>query len=464
VTLARKLVQALRTLAKEPLPDDISSAARLHLLDSIGVGLAAAASDVGSHYIKFAREMTYGGAASVFGMPTGASAADAALVNGGLIHSLEYDDTHTASIVHGSAVLAPTAIAVGEERGMPGEQVLGAYARGWDVLVRFGLAAPGGFQARGFQVTSVGGALVAALIASDLANLSENETVSAIGIALSQASGVFEFLTNGSTVKSLHPGWAAHSGTLAARLAHAGMTGPETSLEGRFGLFRAFAGDGTAAERFQSLLSDIGRTWYLPEAAFKFNACCHYLHPFVEAAGEIAARGVPVNMIARILCRVPAGAAPIICEPWALKLAPEIPHAARWSLPAVVAARLIEGKIDLATFEEPASDAVRSFASRIAWEPLMADRFPDQFEAEIMCELTDGTTHSVRIPDVYGNKTRPATDAEVRRKFRANARMTLLPGAVSQLETAVNELSDAESLAHLTAALRAARTESRGSV
>ena len=100
-----------------------------------------------------------------------------------------------------------------------------------------GLAAPGGFQARGFQITSVGGTLVAALQAAEIAKLDENRWLAALGIALSQASGVFEFLSNGASVKSMHPGWAAHAGMLAARLAAAGLDGPETALEGRMGLF-----------------------------------------------------------------------------------------------------------------------------------------------------------------------------------------------------------------------------------
>ena len=113
--------------------------------------------------------------------------------------------------------------------------------------MRLGLAAPGEFQREGFQITSAGGTMVAALVAADIAGLDEDAAVNAVGIALSQSSGVFEFLTNGSSVKSLHPGWAAHAGVLAARFAQAGMTGPETALEGDRGLFRRFANAPDAA-------------------------------------------------------------------------------------------------------------------------------------------------------------------------------------------------------------------------
>lgn len=453
MTIARELVKALRSVYAQPLPESVAQAARLHLLDAIGVGLASAGSPAGAAYRGLALRVAKGGAATVFGQASGATAADAALINGGLIHSLEFDDTHTASIAHGSAVIAAAATAVGEDQGASGAALLGAFARGWEVLIRFGLASPLGFPSRGYHTTAVCGPLAAALVASELAGLTEDQSVAAIGISLSQASGVFEFLTNGSSVKSLHPGWAAHGGVVAALLAGSGMTGPETSLEGRYGLFRHFAGDDAAPERFRTLIGDIGRKWHLPSAAYKFYPCCHYLHPFIEAAGILAERGVRAGDVIRILCRVPAGEAPIICEPWESKQAPETGHAARWSLPIVVAARLIEGKVDVSTFESPASAPVRELAGRMRWEPLPDAKFPTRFEAEIVCELKAGPTQTVRIDDVYGNHTRPPGADPILAKFRANAARSLQPEAIASVERAAEGLMAARDLREFSRAL-----------
>jgi 2-methylcitrate dehydratase PrpD len=376
------------------------------------------------------------------------------MINGGLIHSLEFDDTHTGSIAHGSAVLAAAALAVAEAQNASGAALLGAYARGWEVLIRFGLAAPNGFHAKGFMSTSVTGALVSALLAAELMDLDEDRTVAAIGIALSQASGVMEFLTNGSSVKSLHPGWAAHGGVVAAMLARAGMTGPETSLDGRHGLVRQFTGDESAADRFRTLLATLGREWHLPKAAYKFYPCCHYLHPFIEAASKLAERGVRADDIERILCRVPQGEAAVICEPWETKQSPANGHAARWSLPITVAAQLVEGKVDLATFETPASDAVRSLARRISWEPLQGARFPERFEAELVCETKRAAKETVRIDDVFGNHTRTPAAGAVAGKFRSNAARSLRSDAAAALERAGHGLGAARDLKALSAALR----------
>lgn len=454
MTLSQRLVQSWRALRRQSLPATVIDAARLHLLDAIGVGLASAGSSVGAPYLAYADGLGGGGRASVFGRTAAASAADAAMINGGLIHSLEYDDTHTGSIVHGSAVLAAAALAAAQTADCSGADMLGAYVLGWEALVRIGLAAPGRFQAGGFQITSVGGALVAAMIGVDLFGLDETQSVAAIGIALSQASGVFEFLSNGSSVKSLHPGWAAHGGLIAAQLARAGMTGPLTAFEGRFGLFATFAGEQAAAGRLADLFGDLGQIWHLEDAATKFQPCCHYIHPFVEAAEMLGARGVAPERVERLLCRVPQGAAGIICEPWEQKQTPPTPHAARWSLPVVVAEQLVKGVVGLDSFETPLAAPVLELAQRIAWEPLPDASFPQRFEAEILCELTDGGSVAVRVDDVYGNRSRPAGEADIRRKFRDNAGRVLPPDSVARLEDAISGLNGAKSLRAVSAALK----------
>jgi 2-methylcitrate dehydratase PrpD len=144
----------------------------------------------------------------------------------------------------------------------------------------------------------------------------------------------------------------------------------------------------------------------------------------------------------------------VICEPWETKQSPANGHAARWSLPITVAAQLVEGKVDLATFETPASDAVRSLARRIQWQPLPGARFPERFEAELVCETKRGTSETVRIDDVFGNHTRPPGAEAVLAKFRENAPRSLKAAAVGALERATQELIAARDLKALSAALR----------
>lgn len=449
----RNLVKTLRVCAAEPLPAAVINAARWHFLDALGVGLAAVGSQVGLAYREVGHALAVGGPSSVLGHSIGAAPADAALINGGLMHSLEFDDTHTGSIIHGSSVVAAAALAMAQAHQCRGAEMLGAYVRGWEVLVRMGLAAPGGFHAQGFQASSVAGTLAAAYVGADLARLTEDQTVAAMAISLSQSSGVMEFVSNGSSVKSLHPGWAAHSGLLAVQFAQAGMTGPETALEGRWGLFAQFAHDAEAATRFSDSLTDFGQRWHMPDAAIKFYPCCHYLHPFIEAAGLLAERGVHFEQIKALVCEVPEGAAPVICEPWTRALNPVSGHAARWSLPITVATRLVQGRVDVATFEHSASDAVRALAQKISWVPLVNARFPECFEAVIRCELYGGEKITVRVDDVDGNHTRPPSDDRVLAKFNANSALTLSPDGVRMLKQTILDIDRMHDLKGVSQAL-----------
>src|SRR4029078_2792323 len=141
-------------------------------------------------------------------------------------------------------------------------------------------------------------------------------------------------------------------------------------------------------------------------------------------------------------------------EPGQTKHSPANGPAARWSLPITVAAQLVEGKVDLATFETSASDAVRTLARRISWEPLSGARFPERFESELICETKRGTKETMRIDDVFGNHTRAPGAEAVLAKFRANATRSLKAEAVGALERAAQDLDAARELKALSLALR----------
>lgn len=453
MTLSQQLVAKLRSLPSTAIPPDVRDAAKLHLLDAIGVGLAAAATGAGAPYLAAAPALNgSGGPASIFGSRDGFAAATAALANGGMIHGLEYDDTHTASIVHGSSVLAAAALAAAENANTGGDDLLTAYIKGWEALIRVGLAAPGQFQAQGFQITSVGGTLAAALVASELFRLDDARSVDAIGIALSQSSGVFEFLTNGSTVKSMHAGWAAHGGVTAATLAGAGLTGPATAFEGQFGLFRRFAMDADAANRFATSIETLGTQWHLPQAAFKFYPCCHYIHPFIEAI-EIALAQNPGRIVESIVCEVPPGATALISDPWERKLTPQSGHEARYSLPIALAARLVEGAVTPATFAAAPRAEIIARAESISARDMRDADFPQRFEARLHVTFAGAGTTEVYVEDVFGGARRPPSRDAVLKKFRANAGLIGSEEDVRALEAAVLAI-ESKPAAEITRALR----------
>jgi 2-methylcitrate dehydratase PrpD len=323
--------------------------------------------------------------------------------------------------VHGSAVIVPAALAAAEQNQLTLGELTRLITIGWEVLVRVGLAAPGAFQRRGFQVTSVGGALVSALLSGLAAGASRSQLVSAQGIAGSQASGIFEFLSEGATVKAMHPGWAAHSGNMAASLAIAGMTGPSTVYEGRFGLYNTYTDHADAASALGQQLNTLGQEWTLREAAFKLFPCCHYIHPFLEAVQQLKLQNVVLQNINSIECKVPQGAAAIICEPWHRKQTPTILNEAKYSLPYCMALAFLDIPI---TAQHFLSDTVNAeavaFGQKIIWSPMLDADFPAKFQAEFFVHYQDGQTSTIRIDQVKGSADRPASIEEIENKFKTN--------------------------------------------
>jgi 2-methylcitrate dehydratase PrpD len=160
-------------------------------------------------------------------------------------------------------------------------------------------------------------------------------------------------------------------------------------------------------------------------------------------------------MIEEIECRVPEGAAGIVCEPWAGKQA-ATGHAMRWSLPAVVAARVADGAVGMSTFEGDISREARALARRTRWTPLQDADFPSRFEAEIHCRLRNGEERTIRVDDAYGNRSRPASAERVMEKFRDNLAVVGGGDAVGRIADAVEALDTAPDLDELGAALRSA--------
>lgn len=434
------------------VPPEALAAARLHLLDAIGVGMLAGVHGPVSGVTALA-ENESGGPCTVLGSGSSTTAAVAALVNGTLIHSLEFDDTHVPSVVHGSSVIAPASLAAAEATGSDGEALLCAFAVGWELLIRLGLASPGRIQARGFQITSAAGAFAAAAVSGLLHGDRVEVLANAIGIAGSQAGGTFAFLEGGDTVKAAQPAWSAHAGLLAADLARAGVTGPESVFEGRYGFYALYAGDPDAAAALAGHLVDLGTRWHLPQAAYKLVPCCHYIHPFVEGLSTVLEEEGADDIVG-IHCWVPDGTVPVIADPWTARQDPATAHDARWSLPYVLGLVLRDGRVTASAFEGDTEPDVVALAHRVTYEPWAGSGFPERFPARLRVELADGRAREIIVADVKGGRERPIQAADVIDKALANLRDAGL--ADGQAAALVHELVERESprLAHLSRLLK----------
>ena len=230
--LAGILAEWIAATPNASLPIETVSMARNLLLDVAGLCVAARAQD---YVLATVAALDEGGACTAFGHKGGRSGFDAALLNGTAAHGEDYDDTFEGGPVHSGAVLVPALLAACERENLGGEALLRGLVLGSELLCRLSLVTPKAIHKAGFHPTAVIGTIAAGAAVATAIGLSQEQTVNAIGIAGSMASGIIEYLADGSWTKRMHAGWSAQSGLRAALMARGGFIGPRTVLEGTHG-------------------------------------------------------------------------------------------------------------------------------------------------------------------------------------------------------------------------------------
>lgn len=442
------LAQQLASFAvSATVPDEILASIPTRFLDTVGVSLGALPLDTSAAAIAHALELGGAPQASIIGSPTKVPAPTAAFVNGVLAHSLDYDDTHLPSILHPSASIVPAALAAAQLVRANGAQMARAAAIGIEICCRLGMAGylpderSSIYFERGQHATSICGTAAGAVAAALLLGLDDPGIVDAIGIAVSMGSGVIEANRTGGTIKRLHCGIAAQSALSAAMLAKRGITGPPTSLEGRFGFLQAWLGD---RARPVAITEGLGERWEAARIFVKPYPCNHFTHPCIDAA--ISARHMDVHPgdIESVTVGVASQTVRTIGEPLDEKRTPDTGYLAKFSGPYTVAAALVSGGLGLDDFTDgaAASPERRALAAKvtIVGDPRCDEIYPDQFPASFHAVLKDGTEFRTHVGVTRGGPERPLTDEELAAKFRDCALRVLTDDDAALVEDACSNL------------------------
>ena len=209
------------------IPRDAIPIIRSGFTDCVGV-MIAGAHEPAPQLLKTILAPTGGEATLLFGEGR-ASAAEAAWINGTAAHALDFDDSANPLSGHPSVVLVPAILAEAEAIGASGEQMVLAYAAGfetWSELVR---RDSDQHHNKGWHPTGIFGTIAAAAACASLRGLDAEKAAHAIALGASQSAGLVSNF--GSMAKSFHAGRAAHAGVLSARLAEIGFTGSLDALE-----------------------------------------------------------------------------------------------------------------------------------------------------------------------------------------------------------------------------------------
>ena len=445
--ISAELARFAVALRFEDIPGPVLEKAKLHMLDALGVALASGTEDFAPRLINSLSGIGGTGAYPIFGFPTRLPIRDAVLVNGALIHGIDFDDTHSAGVIHVSSSALPMALAAAQSIGGDGKDVLLAYLICVETGSRIATAAKGGFHVNGFHPTGMVAAFGAVLGLGRLWGLTQQQLTHAQGLVLSMASGSFEFLEDGAWNKRLHPGWAVGAAMTACTLAKGGFVGAKRTYEGRYGLYNAYLGKPGAAD-LSACTAGLGTDWEMLNVALKPYPVCHYNHSFVDAALKLRkAHAIDPAGIESINALIGKDQIGIVCEPEANKRRPQNSYDARFSLHFAIAAALVYGRL---TMDEIGSEAIgdpRLLAlcdrTRYAIDPDSA--YPRHYSGALEIRMKDGRTLSHREPINRGSRDKPLSAAETIEKFQSTASRALPATMVDQAVAATLGIESAPS-------------------
>lgn len=423
------------------VPGEVLDRARHLILDSVGLAFAS----TGYEFAGVARDsLTRLGSGDhpVLGMPDRLAARDAAVLNGVLVHGMDFDDTHIPAVTHVSAAALPAAISAATSAERTTRELLIAYVLGVEISARVGIGGAGGFHDMGFHPTAVAGAFGASVTAGRLAGLDAAGIATAQGVVGSMSSGLLEFLEDGSWTKRLHPGWAAMSGLTAASFAGCGWTGPAAVYEGRFGLYASHLP--TRTTHPEAVGAGLGERWELMRTAVKPYPICHFIHAFADAALALRAEhGLRAEDIVAVRCAIHPVPGKVVSEPADRKWEPRDEYDAKFSLPYVVATTLARGRFTLAELDDPRADrGILDLARRVEVVPDDDSAFPDAYSGMIEIELSDGRRVAHREQVNRGHDERPLTNNDIIEKFRATMGRVVDTATADRVQRAVLALGD----------------------
>jgi 2-methylcitrate dehydratase PrpD len=344
----------------------------------------------------------------------------AALVNGTAAHGEDFDNTFEGCPVHSGAVVVPAVLALAEKHQLDGAHTMLAVSAGIEVMCRLGLIADKSIHSAGFHPTAVLGTFAATVAAAIVTGLEKKAIVNGLGVAGSLASGIIEYLADGSSTKRLHAGWSAQAGMRAAAFGAAGFTGPVTVFEGTHGFFSTFAP--SIKPDFSLLLDGLGKKWVGSQLAFKPYACGTMVQPYIDCALALRKQGVKADEIVEIVCAVGEGTVHRLWEPLSSKQNPPTAYAAKFSTPYGMSVAFLDGDAGLAQFtEEKIKDpAVLKLAAKISFEVDPKNEYPKNYTGHLRAKLTDGKVVELNQPHLRGGSRDRLSRAELENKFMKN--------------------------------------------
>jgi len=397
------------------LPDEVVETAKNTIIDTLGCCVAGytVAKEECTWIVDLVKDLGGRAEATVFLDGYRTSAPLAALANGTMIHTIDFDDTHLGAIAHFSAPLVSTVFALSERLRTDGSSLIEAFVVGFEVGARVGRQMmPSHYKY--WHPTSTFGAIASVAAASKLLKMDVAQTEQALGLAADQAAGLRYCIDKGDYSKSIHPGFAANRGVMLALLIQKGANGPKGIFEYPTGFCNAYS-DEPAIERITEGLGEPYEITVNSLKAYPTILCSH--SPIQSVQEMMKEHAIDDKEIQRIHLRISETA-----KGQGMNYHPDTPLAARLSIPFCVALAAVDKKVHLGQFTEErlADPGIKDLMKRIDIEddPSLNKKYPNTLVSitEIETREKGNIRHEVIYPK--GNTRNPLLREDVASKFR----------------------------------------------
>ena len=420
----------------EDIPPDAIRVANESCFDVIGVILAGSVQPVGEIIKKYVADQGAAPQATVLSSGSQSSVANAALANGTMGHALDYDDF--GGFGHPTVAIFPALLAIGEHSGATGRDLLEAYVIGCEVGLALQHATKYKQMDKGFHSTAVIGRLACTAACAKLMKLDKEQTVMALGMAGSMASGLIHNF--GTMTKPLHAGLTCRDGVTAAQLAQRGLTAGEQIIEHPFGFATTVLGEGIYD--LDEMAENLGNPYRVQDALMiKKYPCCGGNHAMLDSLfslmrdnnftyEDVASAEVDQSYYSVVM----------------LYQDPDDELKGKFSAKYNVAAALVDGEIAIDTFtqEKIADPTINETMGKVRTRVMakseeMLTRSDDGHKIKIT--LKDGRVfeHITARADILGSQKNPWGFENIKAKFQENVALVLSKEGV---EDAVNAWSD----------------------
>jgi 2-methylcitrate dehydratase PrpD len=383
------------------VPQATRTAARLHLIDTVGAWVAGSHTSEGRALIAF----------------RAASAGDGALdvaTPCALARLSEVDNVHLASTTTPGGIVIPAALTIAASRpGTDGTALLEAVVAGIEAMVRLGVAIGGpGVLYRGIWPTYVAAPFGVAAVAARLHDLDAVETAHALALALTLAAPGVGHHNAATTSRWFAIGQAAQKGLTAARAAQAGFTSDLGLLNGRF--LRGVYGIDPEVSAFAV---EPGMSLALDETSFKPWCAARQTMAATQALIEIMDAGARPDAMSSIEVHVPPPFLGMIDH--GVISGDRASHLTSVSYRLALAACDSDALFDVGHSPPAVAGRVRAFMQKVsvkADEALLA-HYPKAWPARVVAH-TAGGTHERLMLNVPGDPQRPFAEPQITNKFR----------------------------------------------